>query len=402
MDRPLEGIKVLDFSHGVAAPYCSMLLGDLGCEVIKIEMPGRGDASRYMNVSTKFKEDIPNSGGDYYLAINRNKKALTVNLKTEEGKALIYDLVQHVDIAIQNFRPGVMKRLGLDYDSLKEYNEEIIYANLSAYGNEGPAAHQPGMDVAVQARSGVMSITGNEGSEPVKPGASLADFAGGVHLAVGLISALYYKEKKGVGQEVNVSLLDSTMSMLSNYSVAVMDGEAEIKKMGSGHPQLVPFQAFPTSDGYVVIATGTNKLFVQFCQLLNIEWVIEDPRFRKNPDRVKNREEMVEIISQKTLQKTTEEWLDLFEENSIPSAPVNTMQQAFADEQLAANEMIQSVQHPVYGEVHFLGTPYKFSKSKCEQFEVPPLLGEHTEELLTNLLNYERERIENLKEKGII
>jgi crotonobetainyl-CoA:carnitine CoA-transferase CaiB-like acyl-CoA transferase len=402
MARPLEGVKVLDFSHGVAGPYCSMILGDLGCEVIKIEMPRRGDASRYMNVSNKFNDDIPNSGGDYYLAINRNKKAITINLKTDEGKKVIYDLVKYSDVVIQNFRPGVMKRLGLDYDSLKKHNKDIVYANLTAYGNEGPIAHQPGMDVAVQARSGVMSITGYEGSEPVKPGVSLADFAGGVHLSVGLISALYYKEKHGDGQEVNVSLLDSTMSMLSNYSVAVMDGEAKIKKMGSGHPQLVPFQAFTTSDGHIVIATGTNKLYKEFCTLLKLEELLDDPRFKKNPDRVKNREILVEIISEKTRQNTTEEWVELFEKNSIPCAPVNTMEQALSDAQLRSNEMIQTLDHPVYGEIHVLGTPYKFSQSKCDEFNTPPLLGQHTEEILKSTLQYSEENIAALKKKGVI
>lgn len=401
-DGPLKGVRVLDFTHGVAGPFATMVLGDLGAEVIKIEMPGRGDPTRYMNVSRRFVDDIPRSGGDYFLAINRNKNAITIDLKKPQGRDLALKLAAQADVVVQNFRPGVIKRLGLDYEAVKKVRPDVIYASLTAYGEKGPLAHQPGMDVAVQARSGVMSITGYGGSDPVKPGASLADFAGGSHLATGILGALYHHAKTGEGQEVHVSLLDSTMIMLANYSVAVIDGDAEIEPMGSGHPQLVPFQAFPSADGFIVIATGTNKLFRELCEVLGLSELASDERFLKNPDRVKNREELVAILSEATAKRTTAEWQRTFEERSIPSAPVHTMREALNDEQLRENDMVVEIEHPVLGPIHVLGVPYKYSETKCSVRQAPPVLGQDTDELLAALLDLDDEELLSLRDEGVI
>jgi len=231
---PLAGLKVLDLTHFVAGPYCTMLLGDLGCDVIKVEKPDRGDTTRHMNMSKRFVAGIPKVGGDYFLAINRNKRSIGLELKTAEGLKICRELCAWADIVVQNFRPGVTKRLGLDYESLKAMNPRLIYASISAYGDTGPLADKPGMDVAVQARSGVMSITGGEGgTEPLRPGASLADFSGGIYLTTAVMTALYHRERTGEGQEVSVSLIDATMSQLINYSVAVLDGGSTIKPVGS-------------------------------------------------------------------------------------------------------------------------------------------------------------------------
>jgi crotonobetainyl-CoA:carnitine CoA-transferase CaiB-like acyl-CoA transferase len=399
---PLAGVKVLDLTHGVAGPYCVMQLGDLGADVWKIEMPGRGDATRYMNVSDRFGSDIPASGGDYFLAINRNKRSVAINLKTGAGLALVCRLAEKADVVVSSFRPGVMDRLGLGYTRLAEANQRLIYASLSAYGRRGPLAGQPGMDVAVQARSGVMSITGYEGDKPVKPGASIADFGGGVHLTVAVLAAMYSRERTGVGGQVHVSLLDSMISMLSNYSVAVRDGGATIKPMGSGHPQLVPFQAFPTSDGYVVIATGTNRLFVTLCGLLGLPALSSDPRFAVNSDRVVNREVLVELLSEQTRTQTTDHWLDLFERNSVPAARVSTMAQAFEDEQVVANDMIRAVTHPMYGELHVVGSPFKFGDSEMMIRHVPPQLGQHTAEVLAEVLGLSDAELEQLRQEEVV
>lgn len=399
---PLNGVKVLDFTHGVAGPVATMLLADLGADVIKIEKPGRGDASRYMNVSGRFTADIPRSGGDYYLAINRNKRAVALDLQREEGRDIALRLSEWADVVVQNFRPGVMDRLGLGYAAISPRNPGAIYASLSAYGTNGPLAHQPGMDVAVQARSGVMSITGYPGGDPVKPGASLADFSGGVHLAVGILGALYHRLQSGHGQEINVSLLDSTMSMLGNYSVAVMDGGAEIQPMGSGHPQLVPFQAFRTQDGYIVIATGTNKLFRELCQVLGVHALADDPKFRTNPLRVQNRQELVDILTRVTERRPTAEWIRTFEESEIPCSPVNDMRTAFADEQLRANGMIVEVEHSVLGSIHLLGVPYHYTETECQIYRTPPLLGEHTRDVLGGILNMDAAALDELEAAGAI
>jgi crotonobetainyl-CoA:carnitine CoA-transferase CaiB-like acyl-CoA transferase len=395
-------MKILDFTHGVAGSFATMILGDLGADIIKIERPGYGDPTRYTNVSDRFIADIPASGGDYFLAINRNKRAITLDLRSEEGQEIALGLAKWAGIVVQNFRPGVMTRLKLDYEAIREVNPGVIYGNLSAYGQKGPLAHQPGMDVAVQARSGVMTITGYPGSDPIKPGVSLSDFSGGVHLAVGLLAAIVHRERTGEGQEVHMSLLDATMIMLSNYSVAVIDGEAEIEPMGTGHPQLVPFQAFPSADGFIVIATGTNRLFRDLLVVLGLEELVGDARFRGMLDRIANRDELVEIISNATRQKTTDEWIEVMEEQEIPCAPVQSMAQAFADPQLAANDMIVEIDHPTHGKIHVLGVPYKFASSVCRIERTPPLLGEHTDEVLTGILGLEDERVQELRDAGVI
>ncbi len=400
--RPLEGTFILDFTHGVAGPYATMLLADLGADVVKIEKPGRGDATRYLNVSKKFIGDIPRSGGDYFLSINRNKRTVGIDLATPKGSALALQLGAKADVVVQSFRPGVMTRLGLDEDQVRKVNPEVVYGSVSGYGLTGPLANHPGMDVVIQARAGVMAITGYPGSDPVKCGVSLADFAAGVHMSNALLGAIVYKLRTGKGQSVQVSLLDATMSMLANYAVAVVDGDEEIQPMGSGHPQLVPFQAFPSSDGFIVIGTGTNKLWVHLCTVLGLDELPNDPRFITNPDRVQNRAALIPILSERTQQKSTAEWLTVLEREGIPCAPVNTLKQAFAEPQLAVNDMVVEVPHPVYGSIHLVGIPYKYSESRCEIDRHPPLLGEHTDEVLREKLQMPTSAVAELAAQEVI
>jgi crotonobetainyl-CoA:carnitine CoA-transferase CaiB-like acyl-CoA transferase len=394
---PLEGIRVLDFTHGVAGPYCSAVLGDLGADVVKIEKPERGDPTRYMNVSERFHTRIPEVGGDYFLAINRNKRSIALDLKTDAGREVALGLARWADVAVQNFRPGVLERAGLGYQALRTVNPRIILANLSAYG-EGPFADKPGMDVAVQARSGVMRITGVPGSdEPVKPGASLADFGGGIYLVTAVLAALLDRGRTGEGQEVSVSLLDATMALLSNFSVAVMDGQAELAPMGSGHPQLVPYQAFPTRDGFVVVSAGTNKIYRIFCAAIGLPELGEDPRFRTNQDRVRHRAELVPLLSAATQLRATAEWLDILEAADVPCAPVNDMREAFEDLQRISPDMVVPVAHPGVGTLHLCGVPFRFGAMEGSIRRPPPMLGEHTEEVLRGILDYDEADIERLR-----
>lgn len=399
---PIDGTFVLDFTHGVAGPYATMLLADLGADVVKIEMPNRGDSTRYLNVSEKFVGDIPKSGGDYFLGINRNKRAITIDLSQPKGSALALELAARADLVVQNFRPGVMTRLGLDEAQVRAVNPEVIYGSVSGYGLSGPLANHPGMDVVIQARSGVMAITGYPGSAPVKCGVSLADFSAGVHMSNALLAAVIYKLRTGKGQAVNVSLLDATMSMLANYGVAVVDGDEEIGPMGSGHPQLVPFQAFPSADGFIVIGTGTNKLFAHFCMVIGRVDLPKDPRFKSNQNRVKHREELIPMIAERTREKTTAEWLVILEREGIPCGPVNSLKQAFAEPQLRVTEMVVEVPHSVYGSIHLVGIPYKYSESPCAIERTPPLLGEHTDEVLAERLSMSTQAIEALRGEAII
>jgi len=401
--KQLEGIRVLDFSHGVAGPYATMILGDLGAEVIKIEKPGRGDVSRFLNMSPRFAKDIPRSGGDYFLTVNRNKQSVALDLGEAAGKDIALRLAGRADVVVQSFRPGVMTRLGLGPEAVRKVNPSVIYASISAYGNAGPLAGYPGMDVAVQARSGVMSLTGEVGGNgsPLRPGVSLADFSGGVHLAVSILAGLLQRGRTRKGSEVSVSLLDATMSMLSNYSVAVLGGGKELGPMGSGHPQIVPYQAFPTSDGFVVISTGTNKLFRALCDVLELSDVAADARFATNPLRVSAREEVVALISARTRGRSTAQWLSVFEANGIPCSPVNTIRQAMEDPQLSANGMIVEYEHPVYGLVRSTGSPYKSSAAEATTVR-PPLLGEHTAEVLGSVLGMGADEVAQLRKRGII
>lgn len=400
--KPLSKIRVLDFSHGVAGPYGTMILGDLGADVIKIEKPGRGDVTRFLNISERFSQDIPRSGGDYFLTVNRNKRSVALDLGTPDGKALALRMAESADVVVQSFRPGVMERLGLGYEAMRQRNPRIIYASLSAYGAKGPLAGHPGMDVAVQARSGVMSITGQGGGHgPLRPGVSLADFSGGVHLAVAILGGLVAQSRNGWAGELSVSLLDSTMSMLSNYAVCVLDGGVTLQPMGSGHPQIVPYQAFPTADGFVVIATGTNKLFRTLCSVLDLAALAANPNYKTNPDRVRHRKELVEVLSTHTRLRTTTEWLQLFEKNGVPCSPVNTMKQALEDPQLAANDMIVQFDHPVYGPVRTVGSPYKYG-TENDSHRRPALLGEHTSEVLRDTLGLSPAELDRLLALGVI
>lgn len=401
--RPLEGLKVLDLTHGVAGPYCTMVLGDLGCEVIKIEKPGRGDATRYMNVSERFHSDIPRVGGDYFLAINRNKRAMTLELKSPEGRRIVEELAQWADVVVQNFRPGVTRRLGLDYAHLSTLNPRLIYGNISAYGTQGTLSDKAGMDIAVQARAGLLRITGaHDSNEPVRPGSSLSDFGGGIYLVTALLTALYDRERTGRGQEVSVSLLDATMSLLINYSVAVMDGQADVKPLGSGHPQLAPYQALPTADGHVVVATGTNKTYREFCAAIGQPGLAEEATFATNQLRVKHRRALVERLTAVFTTRTTAQWIELLEAADVPCAPVHDLPTAFAELEATSPSMRQRLPHPDVGPLSQLGVPFHFSDCAGDLRRPPPRLGEHTEQILAEVLGRSADQIDALRQGQVI
>ncbi|WKN60693.1 CaiB/BaiF CoA-transferase family protein [Rhodococcus opacus] len=402
-EAPLTGVKVLDFTHGVAGPYASMLLGDLGAAVWKIERPRRGDPTRYMNVSDKFASGAEEFGGDYFLAINRNKRSVGIDLSLPEGRDLALRLAANADIVLSNFRPGVMDRLGLGVDALREVNPGLIVAELSAYGVGGELAGQPGMDVAIQARAGVMSITGYaDDPRPVKPGASIADFGGGAHFTVAILAALHKRSVTGKGSTVQISLLDAMVSLLMNYSVAVIDGGAEIGPMGSGHPQLAPFAAFDTADGHIVIATGTNKLWRSLCQLLGRDDLVTDLRFETNVHRVQHRDELEQILNKEMATKPTSEWQAIFESQGIPSSPVNRLSEAFREPQLWSQGLIAAIEHPEYGEIHQVVAPYLVDDHRMPIECPPPSLGADTAEVLADELGLSTDDLSTLRDARVI
>lgn len=403
MTGPLGGVRVLDLTHGVAGPYATMLLGDLGADVVKIEKPGRGEATRYMNISKRFSEALPTVGGDYYLGINKNKRAVSIDLKHPRGRDLCLELAKWADVAVQNFRPGVMERLGLGYDTMVAVNPRLIYANLTGYGRSGDLADRPAMDVAVQARSGVMAITGPIGAEePVKPGVSLSDFGGGAFLTMAILAALVERTRSGEGQQIDVSLYGATISMLSNYAVSVVDGAAEIAPMGSGHPQIVPYQAFPTMDGSIVIATGTNKSYRQLCAALDRPDLASDLRFDSNEKRVVHRDVLVEAITSITRTRTTAEWEKILTDAALPCAPVRTIAEAFAEPHLQEIGMLPTVRHPKLGPIHVTGIPFGFDRTPTDIRRHPPMLGEHTEEVLGTIGGCDEDDLAELRKEGVI
>jgi crotonobetainyl-CoA:carnitine CoA-transferase CaiB-like acyl-CoA transferase len=401
-DLPLSGVLVADFSHGVAGPFASMYLGDLGATVIKVERPARGDGARYMSVSERFAPGIPVTGGDYFLSINRNKRSLALDLKDARGAELAHRLLARADVAVENFSKGVMTRLGLDRAAVADANPGLVYCSIRAYGEEGPLAGEVGMDVAVQARSGVMRVTGLPSSTPIKPGASLADLSGGLNAALAVLAALYDRRATGRGRQIDISLLDATAMMLINYSVPVLNSDVEIEPMGSGHPQLVPFQAFETADDWIIVAAGTNARWRRFCAAIGAPELADDERFATNADRVRHRDELLPRLEASIRERPTADWQQRFNDHGVPCAPVLSLRDAFNQPQLAASEMVTTVEHPTLGTLRVLGNPLRFSGEPLPLTLAPPRLGEHTREVLEELFDVDGAEFARLREDGVV
>ncbi|MFH1928009.1 MAG: CoA transferase [Chloroflexota bacterium] len=375
----LEGIRVLDLSRVLAAPFCTMILGDLGADIIKVERPGRGDDTRAW--------DPPSIGGEsaYFLCVNRNKRSITVDLKSEGGKEIIRRLAKHCDVLMENFRPGVLDSLGLGYEVMREVNPRLVFCSLTGYGQTGPYSHRPGYDLLAQAEGGLMSVTGPEDGEPYKVGASLADIMTGLFAAIGMLSALRERESSGEGQHIDVCLLDTVMAALSNVaSNALISGKTP-GRYGNEHPNIVPYQSVPTADGYMMVAVGNDQQWMRFCRAVDKEEWITDPRFATNPNRVNNRDALRPLLNEVTATRSSEEWLSLLREANIPCGPVNTVAQALSLAHSKAREMVVTMSHPTVGEVPLVGSPLKLSRTPVAMRRHPPLLGEHTDEILQDL-----------------
>ena len=390
MPGPLQDIRVLDMTWALAGPFCTMLLADLGAEVIKVENPEGGDPSR---------KNFPFIDGisSYFLSINRGKKSITVNLQHAKGKEIILSLAQKCDVLVENFRPGVMDRLGLGYAAIASANPKIIYASCSGFGQTSPYAHRPAYDVIVQGMGGTLSITGEEGGPPVRVGFSIGDLGGGIFTAIGILSALHEREKSGQGQRIDVSMLDCQMAFLENaFARFFATGEVP-QRIGTRHPVLTPFQAFPTKDGYVVVAVARPDWWEKFCHLLNLPELITDERFQNNIARTKNHKALEKILIPVMQTRTTAEWVAEMEKLDIACGPVNTIAQIANDPHTAAREMITQVHHPKAGLLKVVNSPIKLSRTPVKLEKASPELGEHTEEILSNLLGLSREQIRELK-----
>lgn len=394
MKKALEGVRILDLTRVLAGPYASMVLSDLGAEIIKIETPGHGDDSRGYG-------PFLNGESAYFMSINRNKKSLTLNLKTEEGKKIFFRLLKDADVVLENFRPGTMDKLGLAYEELEKANPGIIYAACSGFGHSGPYSQKAAYDIIVQAMSGMMSITGTPDGPPTRTGASIGDITAGLFTAIGIVSALYNRKETGKGQKVDVAMLDCQVAILENAVARYFISGKSPEPIGNRHPSISPFSVFSASDGYIIVAAGNDFLWKKWCEAVGRNDLADDPRFKTNSDRTEHWELLEEIMNDVIGAKTVEEWLDLFEKSGIPSSPINNLEKVVQHPQVLAREMIVYQEHPVAGRVMMPGIPIKLSKTPGEITTPAPLLGEHTQSIL-NGLGYTDDDISRLKEQGVI
>lgn len=393
---PLEGIRVLDFSRVLAGPFCSMMLGDLGAEVIKVEEPNIGDETR------RYGPPFIKGESSYFLSLNRNKKSLTVNLKSEEGKTIIHRLTPYVDVVIENFRPGVAEKLDIHYAQLKKYHPQLIYCSVSAFGQDGPYREEGGYDNIIQGLSGLMAVTGEKNGPPIKVGIPICDILGAVFSAFAIMAALWIRKEKRIGQWIDISLLDCQVSTLTYWAGRFFATGEVPERMGTGHPQIVPFQAFQTADLYINVAVPNEKLWKKFCNALGREDLSRDPRFCSNENRVKNRSELVFLLQEIFLKKKSSDWVEVLKKEDIPCAPILAIDKVLNDPHVLFRKMVEEIDHPSAGKFRLLGIPYKFSATPAEIRWPPPRLGEHTEEILAEYLRYSPHQIEKLKTDGII
>jgi formyl-CoA transferase len=395
--KPLSDITVLDLSRVLAGPYCTMMLGDLGAEVIKVERPGSGDETRQWGP--------PDAGGEsaYYLCVNRNKRSLTVNLKAPEGQKMTRRLADQSDVLIENYRVGTIQKMGLGYEDLKKKNPGLIYCAITGFGQNGPYKDKPGYDFMIQGMGGVMSFTGEPDGPPMKVGVAIVDITAGLFACSSILAALRHREKTGKGQYVDISLLDSMVAWLANVgSNYLISGERPIR-YGNGHPNIVPYEPFNTKDGnYIALAVGNDKQWQKFCALTGIDHLASDPRFATNPQRVRNRKALIPIIAAKMLNRPGEEWIRELDNLQIPCGPINTLDKVFSDAQVLEREMVAEVSHPTAKTVKMVASPMKFQETPCEITRHPPLLGEHTDEILREKFGYNSKKIEEFRQQGII
>jgi crotonobetainyl-CoA:carnitine CoA-transferase CaiB-like acyl-CoA transferase len=391
----LQGIKVIDCSRVLAGPFCSMILGDLGAEVIKIEAPGGSDDTRAWGP--------PFIGGEsaYYFSANRNKRAMTLNLKAEEGREILKELISNADVLLHNFKPGSMEKWDLDYSHLQTINRRLVYCGISGFGKTGPYQQRPGYDFVIQAMSGLMSITGPENSSPYKVGVAITDVLTGLYAVSAIQAALIERGRSGIGQEIDLSLYDCAISSLVNVASNYLISGKTPKRLGNKHPNIVPYQTFKAKDGEMAIAVGNDRQFKTFCHELGMDELADDPRFETNPKRLENIDALEEAVSVTLSQKSVKDWTDAFTNAGIPSGPIQTMDQVFQDPQVKARNMTVAVDHPTAGEINLVASPIKLSKTPVTYDRHPPLAGEHTEEILGEH-HYSPEKIAEWRKKGII
>lgn len=395
--RPLSGARILDLSRMLTGDYASMILGDLGADVIKIEPPGTGDPLRAMPPHFVEGESA------YFLSINRNKRSVTLDLRKDGGREVFHALVGEADVVLDNFRPGVLEKLGADWETLREVNPRIISASISSFGQDGPYASQPAFDLTIQALAGAMAITGEPGRLPARMGIPMGDLAGSMFAAYSVSAALYQREKTGEGVRIDLSLLDCLASMLTYVAQYYLTGGEVARPQGSGHMSVVPYGAFATKDRPIVVAIFVEKFWKSLCDVVGLPEMGEDERLASTAGRLENREVVDGRLQERFLTDTQARWIERLREARIPCAPILSIDQVARDEQILHREMIVDVMHPKCGPLRMLGDPVKLSpEPEGDHFAPPPTLGQHTEEVLKGVLGLDDERIARLRDAKVI
>jgi CoA:oxalate CoA-transferase len=400
VDRALKGIRVLDLGHVLAAPTATMILADLGAEVIRVEPPHGDDAREF----GPFVGEVNKNHSTYYISLNRNKKSIVLNLKHEKGKEILRELIKVSDVIMENFRPGTMKVLGFGWEEVHQINPSIIYASISGFGHDTlpEYSNRPAYDIVAQAYSGLMSITGPEDGQPCRVGTSIGDIMAGHQAAIGILAALIYRKRTGKGQRYDGSMVDGLFATLESAVVRYTVDNAIPQALGTAHPSITPFQAFQTSDSWIVVPIGNDKLWANFCSTIGRNDLIQNPRFQTNYDRTKNRKELSEILGAEIRKKTTREWASAFERQGLPYAPVNNIKQICEDAHIVDRKMLVEIEQRGVGKMKIAGSPLRLSLTPGEVYNGAPLLGEHTEQVLTSVLNFSPREITALKEEGVI
>ncbi len=394
MPGPLQGIKVIDLTRVLAGPFCTMTLADLGAEIIKIEKPGTGDDSRAFG---------PHLHGEsaYFMSINRGKKSLTLDLKSEKGREIFLLLIKDADVLVENFKPGVMKKLGLDYDKLKIINPKLIYCASSGFGQTGPYSSRPAYDLIIQGMGGLMSITGPDASQPTKVGSSIADIFAGVFSVIGIVSALYNRAQTGKGQMVDVAMLDCMVAILENAIARFTGSGVDPVPIGNRHPSIAPFTSVKTADGYINIACGNDALWAKLCEIIGRPDLVSDSRFVSNRTRCDHMTDLLPMLNEAMSGQSSAFWLEKLEAGHVPAGPINSISQVLSDPQVIARKMLLELTHPVAGLIKIPGSPVKLSETPAEVNAPAPVLGQHNEEILT-VLGYSAEQIEMLRSQSVI
>ncbi len=395
-DPPLKGIRVLDLSRVLAGPFCSMTLSDLGAEIIKVEMPGRGD-------DTRAYPPYFNGVSSYFLSINRGKKSITLDLKKQEAREALHRIAGKCDVLLENFRPGVTERLGADYETLRKVNPRLIYCSISSFGQTGPYAKWPGYDLIIQGMGGLMGITGEPDSPPVRIGVAITDIGAGMYATIAILAALQARNATGVGQHLDVSMLDGSISWMTYMAGNYFATGIPPPKYGSAHPSIVPYQAFVAGDGKgILIAAGNDRLWGMLCDGMELSELKDDPRYATADDRVENRDTLIPLLQEVFERRPRDEWLESLRGLGFPCAPVYTLDEIFSDPQVLQRGMLAEMEHPEAGTIKQIGPALKLSGTPCSLTTPPPALGEHTGEVLGTLAGYSEEEIEELRRAGAI